>query len=74
MGYNVRAEIAAGRMRPLSAQFKAFEFELNNVAKPVELGRAERLAALAQCEAAAHPEFDPDGASVPVVPVCMTQC
>jgi hypothetical protein len=57
----VRAEIAAGRMRPLSAPFKAFEFELDNVAKPTELSRAERLEALAQCEAAAHPEFDPDG-------------
>jgi hypothetical protein len=48
-------------MRPLSAPFKAFEFELDNVAKPTELSRAERLEALAQCEAAAHPEFDPDG-------------
>lgn len=58
-------------MRPLSAPFQAFEFDLNNVAKPKELGRAERLAALAQCEAAAHPEFDRDGAPARLVACTM---
>ena len=57
-GYNVGAEIAAGRMKALSEPFMAFEFDLNNVAKPASLSRAERLEALTQCEAAAHPEYD----------------
>ena len=50
-------------MKPLSAPFSAFHFDLAKVAQPsadMQGSRTERLAALKSCEAAAHTDYDPD--------------
>ena len=60
VGADVNDEVSGGRMRALTEPFQVFEYDLAEVTQPQEPSRAERHKALAQCNATAQPEYDPD--------------